>query len=779
VVTDNDGVQGVWMEIAGVGNFSMSYDALAGRYYHEGAYDTTGTYTFLIWALDTSGNWASAPGSFTVRDSTPPSISDLTVDPTPQEVFGTVNVSAVVTDNYQLQSVWLDVAGVGNLSMAYDPGSGRHYLERSFDTLGAIPFALWAEDSSGNWNSTAGEIVVQDSTPPSISDLTVVPPEQQVGGIVNVSAVITDNHVLNWTRIEVLDPTGTPVADQPLSFDPVLSRHYLAQAYSTVGEYTFNITAADLGGMTAQASGSFNVTTTASDVTPPTINSHGASPDPQEVHGTVAITASVTDDIAVASVMAAVTSPTGADLGNLTMTFDGSLYRRDGTYDELGTYVYCLWAEDTSGNGAEACGQFAMEDTTAPAISDVLATPSPQEVHLDVNVSAVITDNHLLQDVWVEVGDPVGQVIGNFTMSFDPASGRHWFTRAYSDLGTHTFTITAWDSSGNAAASAAAFEVRDTVPPVADAGPDVTIGLGETVTLDGTASSDNDAVENHTWTFSDGPDPRVLYGPVQAYAFENGGAFTVTLTVRDRAGNPATDTMTVTVIAPPMPPTGLTVTREGSDALRLTWTAPTEREDGSALLNLAGYEVYRSTSTGPPYVKVSSGLVSGTTFADSGLQKGVTYYYVVRAVDTEGVGSDYSSEVSGAIPAPGSIAGRVLDETLQPLRNVRVALLDGNAELAAVTTDELGMFSFADVDVGSYTLRVTREGYESEEVSVVVEAGGETNVGGIVLTDRSAPPVQEPGISAWLWVAFVAIPVAAMLVIFLLARRRAGRRRRY
>ena len=50
--------------------------------------------------------------------------------------------------------------------------------------------------------------------------------------------------------------------------------------------------------------------------------------------------------------------------------------------------------------------------------------------------------------------------------------------------------------------------------------------------------------------------------------------------------------------------------------------------------DLAGYNMYRSTTQGGPYTKVNGSLVTVSDYADTGLTNGTTYYYVVTAEDS-------------------------------------------------------------------------------------------------------------------------------------------------
>ncbi|HVA93499.1 MAG TPA: choice-of-anchor D domain-containing protein [Candidatus Dormibacteraeota bacterium] len=65
---------------------------------------------------------------------------------------------------------------------------------------------------------------------------------------------------------------------------------------------------------------------------------------------------------------------------------------------------------------------------------------------------------------------------------------------------------------------------------------------------------------------------------------------------------------------------------------------------------VVGYNVYSSTQTGGPYTKLNSTPVTTTVYTDSTVKSGLTYYYVVTAVDASNTESVYSSEISATIP---------------------------------------------------------------------------------------------------------------------------------
>jgi hypothetical protein len=80
----------------------------------------------------------------------------------------------------------------------------------------------------------------------------------------------------------------------------------------------------------------------------------------------------------------------------------------------------------------------------------------------------------------------------------------------------------------------------------------------------------------------------------------------------------------------------------GSSQISLSWTAVT---------GAAGYSVERSTTSGGPYTTIASN-VTGTSYTDSTVTNGTTYYYVVTAVDSSNDVSANSNEASATAKAP-------------------------------------------------------------------------------------------------------------------------------
>jgi hypothetical protein len=124
-----------------------------------------------------------------------------------------------------------------------------------------------------------------------------------------------------------------------------------------------------------------------------------------------------------------------------------------------------------------------------------------------------------------------------------------------------------------------------------------------------------------------------------------GQAATMSVTFAPATAGSLPGSVTVTSNASNSPAT-VTLSGTGVQAaphsVSLTWTASTS--------TVTGYNVYRATVSGGPYTKMNSSVIAATSYVDSAVTAGQTYYYVVTSVDSGGVESANSVEVSALVP---------------------------------------------------------------------------------------------------------------------------------
>jgi len=121
----------------------------------------------------------------------------------------------------------------------------------------------------------------------------------------------------------------------------------------------------------------------------------------------------------------------------------------------------------------------------------------------------------------------------------------------------------------------------------------------------------------------------------------NGVTYYYVITASNAAGeSPPSDEVAATPELPPPPdaPTWVAVTADDT-LVQLSWTASA---------GATGYNLRRATTSGGPYALVTA--TPQTEHTDTGLENGVTYYYVVTAESASGEGEP--SDEAAASPAP-------------------------------------------------------------------------------------------------------------------------------
>lgn len=205
-------------------------------------------------------------------------------------------------------------------------------------------------------------------------------------------------------------------------------------------------------------------------------------------------------------------------------------------FDEAGSYDVTLTVIDAAGHQELDRVTVRVLDITPPVpqVGDDLSVDQGRNVVLDGSAS---TDN-------------VGVTTWSWTFRY--LDEDHELTGkvvqfTFDEPSQVEVTLHVADEAGNVATTLIYVSVNDIIPPIAQAGEDLTIPLGKVVTLDGGDSTDNMEVIGWTWTFDHKGTPVVIEGQTVDFTFQEPGVYDVTLTVRDASGHEDADTLQVKV----------------------------------------------------------------------------------------------------------------------------------------------------------------------------------------------------------------------------------------
>jgi hypothetical protein len=206
-----------------------------------------------------------------------------------------------------------------------------------------------------------------------------------------------------------------------------------------------------------------------------------------------------------------------------------------------GTKLVYVQFKDNIGLISQSYSDDIILDTTPPSDSITIAQGSAF-----TNTTSVM--------LTLSAADAISGV-AEMRFSNDNVTWSDWETYATSKSwtltigdGTKTVYVQYRDQAGLISPSYQDSIILDTTKPTANAGADQTVKEGMMVTFDASTSTDEYGITTYTWTFTD-VTTKTLIGQKPTYTFNTTGVYTVILTVKDVAGNSATDATTVTVHA--------------------------------------------------------------------------------------------------------------------------------------------------------------------------------------------------------------------------------------
>ena len=296
------------------------------------------------------------------------------------------------------------------------------------------------------------------------------------------------------------------------------------------------------------------------------------------------------------------------------------------------THIFELWVQDQ--NNVED-----RDTVTITVLAPLVADAGPDQpkvrsgttVTLDGSGSTPTGNGRIVSYAWVDNGDDA--------IMLDNATGLNPTFVADTLIGddpdvTYVFTLTVTDDAGSAMATdTVTITITDPFDaPVANAGDDQTVDSGKEVTLDGSGSTfdDRGSITSYIWTRTSGTggtltDENTVTPTFTAQVLNPGdtdATHVFELMVTDDAGQTSTDTVTITVTAPPFPAlvaeagTGKTVDHE--TVVDLVGTGSTVSDSTRTIT----YAWARTGGTGDSSVTPENPAALSTSFTTETLNPG-------------------------------------------------------------------------------------------------------------------------------------------------------------
>ena len=304
------------------------------------------------------------------------------------------------------------------------------------------------------------------------------------------------------------------------------------------------------------------------------------------------------------------------------------------------TYYYVVSTLTAVGESADSAQVSATPNTTnvAPAApTNLTATPGNAVVTLAWTASAGATGYNVKRAT--TSGGPYTQLAAPTSTGYTDSSVTNGTTYYYVVSATNSI-----GESANSAQVSATPSATGGVSPAAPTNLAATAG-NAVVTLTWTASTGATGYNVKRATVSGGPYTQLATSNSAGYtdsSVTNGTTYYYVVSATNSIGesaNSAQASATPTApSAPPPAPTNLTAT-PGDTQVSLTWSASS---------GATSYNVKRSGTSGGPYAQIAAPI--STSYTDTALTNGTTYYYVVSAINSTGESANSAQVV--AVPSP-------------------------------------------------------------------------------------------------------------------------------
>ncbi len=337
--------------------------------------------------------------------------------------------------------------------------------------------------------------------------------------------------------------------------------------------------------------------------------------------------------------------------GSLTLSEDGSLeYVPNEDFNGTDGFTYRI--EDESGVADTASVTIHISPVNDPPVAAADSFKTQEDSELVVEPTGVFGNDSDVDDDSLSASLVTGPENGSLTLDSD---GSFEYVPAPDFNGEDSFMYEAVDDSSAADTASVMITVLPiNDPPVANTDSfETTQDSTLTTAAPGVLRNDTD-VDGDTLaamlvsSVSQGSitlrkDGFFEYVPTSGFSGED----TFTYQAVDDSSAADTASVHITVLPPPTPPENLTAFVEGEE-ISLEWT-------GSAAEDISQYRIYRdtqpidSTEVPPAVSPLDTALAGETTYRDTSVVPGQTYYYRATAVDTGQVEGGLSGETT-AIP---------------------------------------------------------------------------------------------------------------------------------